>query len=79
MGGVWIISGIVIKWCKCKVFTGNEDEIVNLLEDEKAEEVVDSGDRDIRIGVSSIVVERPVCRKESLIFDDNICFRKLLC
>ena len=70
-GGVWIISVIIIKWCKCKVFTGNEEEMVNLLEDEKEEAVVDSGDRDIRIGVGSTVVERPVCRRESLIFDDN--------
>ena len=71
-GGMWIISVIIIKWCKCKVFTGkntNKEEMVNLLEDE--EEVVDSGDSDIRIGVSSTVVERPVCRRESLIFDDN--------
>ena len=44
--------------------------MVNLLEDEKEEEVVDR-DRDIRIGTSSTVVERPICRKESLIFDDN--------
>ena len=54
IGGVWIISVIIIKWCKCKVFTGkntNEEEMVNLLEDE--EEVMDSGDRDIHIGVSS--------------------------
>ena len=74
IGGVWIISVIIIKWCKCKVFTGkntNAEEMVNLLEDEEEEEVVDSGDRDIRIGVSSTVVERPVCRRESLIFDDN--------
>ena len=70
IGGVWIISVIIIKWCKCKVFTGNEEEMVNLLEDEE-EEVVDSGDRDVHIGVSSTVVERPVCRRESLIFDDN--------
>ena len=70
-GGVWIIIVIIIKWCKCKVFNGNEEEMVNLLEDEEEEEVVDSGDRDIRIGVSSTVVERPVCRRESLIFDDN--------
>ena len=70
IGGVWIISVIIIKWCK--VFTGkntNEEEMVNLLED--VEEVVDSGDRDIRIGVSSTVLECPVCRRESLIFDDN--------
>ena len=73
VGGVWIISVIIIKWCKCKVFTGktNKEEIVNLLEDEEEEEVVDSGDRDIHIGVSSTVVERTVCRRESLIFDDN--------
>ena len=74
VGGVWIISVIIIKWCKCKVFTGkktNKEEMVNLLEDEEEEEVVDSEDRDIRIGVSSTVVERPVCRRESLIFDDN--------
>ena len=73
-GGVWIISVIIIKWCKCKVFTGkntNEEEMVNLLEDEEEEEVVDSGYRDIHIGVSSTVVERPLCRRESLIFDDN--------
>ena len=73
-GGVWIISVIIIKWCKCKVSTvrnTNEEEMVNLLEDEEEEEVVDSGDRDIRIGVSSTVVERPVCRRESMIFDDN--------
>ena len=71
LGGVWIISVIIIKWCKCKVFAGKEEELLNLLEDEKEEEVVDSGDRDIHIGVSSTVVERPVCRRESLIFDDN--------
>ena len=65
LGGVWIIGVIIIKWCKCK-----EEEMVNLLEDEE-EVVVDSGDRDIHIGVSSTVVERPVCRRESLIFDDN--------
>ena len=72
-GGVWIISVIIIKWCKSKVFTGknNKEEMVNLLEDEEEEEVVDSGDRDIHIGVSSTVVERPLCRRESLIFDDN--------
>ena len=72
-GGLWIIGGIIIKWCKSKVFTGknNKKEMVNLLEDEEEEEVVDSGDRDIHIGVSSTVVERPVCRRESLIFDDN--------
>ena len=44
--------------------------LVNLLEDEE-EVVVDSGYRDIHIGVSSTVLERPVCRRESLIFDDN--------
>ena len=74
IGGVWIMSVIIIKWCKCKVFTGkntNAEEMVNLLEDGEEEEIVDSGDRDIRIGVSSTVVERPVCRRESLIFDDN--------
>ena len=74
IGGMWIISVIIIKWCKCEVFTGkntNKDEMVNLLEDEEEGEVVDSGDRDIRIGVSSTVVERPVCRRESLIFDNN--------
>ena len=49
----------------------NEEEMVNLLEDDEVEEVVDSGDRDIHIGVSSTVLERPVCRRESLIFDDN--------
>ena len=71
IGGVWIISVIMVKWCKCKVFTGkntNKEEMGNLLEEE---EVVDSGDRDIHIGVSSTVLERPVCRRESLIFDDN--------
>ena len=74
IGGVWIISIIIIKWYKCKVCTGkntNEEEIVNVLEDEEEEEVVDSGDRDIHIGVNSTVLERPVCRRESLIFDDN--------
>ena len=71
LGGVWIISVIIRKWCKCIVFTGKEEEMVNLLVDEKEQEVVDSGDRDIRIGVSSTVVERPICRRESLIFDDN--------
>ena len=71
IGGVWIISVIIIKWCKYKLFTGNEEEMVNLLEDEEEEEVVDSGDGDIHIGVSWTVVERPVCRRESLIFDDN--------
>ena len=73
-GGVWIISVIIIKWCKSKMFTlknTNAEEMVNLLEDEDEEEVVDSGDRDIHIGVSSTVVERPICRRESLIFDDN--------
>ena len=72
IGGVWIISVIIIKWCKCKMFSvknTNAEEMMNLLGDE--EEVVDSGDRDIHIGVSSTVVERPVCRRESLIFDDN--------
>ena len=44
--------------------------MVNLLEDEE-EEVMDSEDRDIHIGVNSTVVERPVCRRESLIFDDS--------
>ena len=74
IGGVWIISVIIIKWCKIKMSTGkntNEEEMVNLLEDEEEEEVVDSGDRDIHIGVSSTVLERPVCRRESLIFDDD--------
>ena len=74
IGGVWIISVIIIKCCKCKVFTGksiNKEQMVNLLEDEEEEEVVDSGYRDIHIGVSSTVLERPVCRRESLIFDDN--------
>ena len=69
IGGVWIISVIIIKWCKCKVFTGkntNKEEMVNILEDEEEDEVVDSEDRDIHIGVSSTVLERP----ESLIFDD---------
>ena len=73
VGGVWIISVIIIRWCKSKMSTGkntNEEEMVNLL-DEEEEEVVDSGDRDIRIGVSSTVLEPPVCRRESLIFDDN--------
>ena len=63
-----------MKWWKCKVFTGkntDEEEMVNLLEDKEEEEVVDSGDRDIHIGVSSTVVERPLCRRESLIFEDN--------
>ena len=71
VGGVWIISVIIIKWCKCKVFTGmktNKEEMVHLVEEE---EVVDSEDRDIHTGVSSTVVEHPVCRRESLIFDDN--------
>ena len=74
IGGVWIIIVIIIKWYKCKMCTGkntNKEEMVNLLEDEEEEAVVDSGDRDIHIGVSSTVVERPVCRRESLIFDDN--------
>ena len=73
IGGVYIISVIIIKWCKSKISTGknsNEEELVNLL-DEEEEEVVDSGDRDIHIGVSSTVLEHPVCRRESLIFDDN--------
>ena len=42
-----------------------------MVEDEEEEEVVDSGDIDIHIGVNSTVVERPVCRRESLISDDN--------
>ena len=46
------------------------EKMINLLEAEE-EEVVDSGDRDIHIGVSSTVLELPVCRRESLIFDDN--------
>ena len=74
IGGVWIISVIIIKWCKSKMSTDkntNEEEMVNLLEDEEEEEVVDSGDIDIHIGVNSTVLERPVCRRESLIFDDN--------
>ena len=71
LGGVWILSVIIRKWWKCIVFTGKEEEMANLLEDEKEKEIVDSGDKDIRIGVSSTVVERPVCRRESLIFDDN--------
>ena len=74
IGGVWIISVIIRKWCKYKLSTvrnTNEEEMVNLLEDKEEEEVVDNGDRDIRIGVSSTVVERPVCRRESMIFDDN--------
>ena len=73
IGGVWIISMIIIKWCKRKVCTGkntNAEEIVNLL-DEEEEDVVDSGDIDIHIGVNSTELERPVCRRESLIFDDN--------
>ena len=37
----------------------NQKEIVDLLEDEE-EEIVDSGDRDIHIGVSSTVLEHPV-------------------
>ena len=70
IGGVWIISVIVIKWIKNKMSTGTNtgEEMVKLLEDE---EVADSGDIDIHIGVSSTVLERPVCRRESLIFDDN--------
>ena len=74
IGGVWIISVIIIKWCKSKMCTGkntNEEEMVNLLEDKEEEQVVDSGDKDIHIGVNSTVVERPVCRRESLIFDDK--------
>ena len=73
IGGVWIISVIIMKWCERKMSTcknTNEEEMVNLL-DEEEEEVVDSGDRDIHIGVSSTVLERPICRRESLIFDDN--------
>ena len=74
IGGVWIISVIIIKWCKSKMSTDKntkEDEMVKLLEDEEEEEVVDSEDRDIYIGVNSTVVECPVCRRESLIFDDS--------
>ena len=71
IGGVWIISVIIIKWCRCKGKNTNAEEMVNIFEDEEEEEVVDSGDRDIHIGVSSTVLERPVCRRESLIFDDN--------
>ena len=47
-----------VKWCKSKKSTGkntNEEEMINLLQDEEEEEVVDSGDRDIHIGVSSTV------------------------
>ena len=57
IGGVWIISVIIIKWCKRKMCTDkitNEEETVNLLE------LVDSGDENNRIGVNSTVVERPV-------------------
>ena len=70
IGGVWIISVIVIKWFQNKMSTGKNtnEEMVKLLEDE---EVADSGDIDIHIGVNSTVLERPVCRRESLIFDDN--------
>ena len=70
IGGVWIISVIVIKWFQNKISTdkNTNEEMVKLLEDE---EVVDSGDIDIHIGVNSTVLERPVCRRESLIFDDN--------
>ena len=70
IGGVWIIIVIIIKWCKSKMSSTNAEEVVNLL-NEKIEEVVDSGDRDIHIEVSSTVLEHPVCRRESLIFDDN--------
>ena len=38
--------------------------------DEEEEEVGDSGYRDIHIRVISTLVERPVCRRESLI---NVC------
>ena len=69
IGGMWIISTIIIKWCKIKTAGKNTNE-ANLLEDVEEEEVVDSGDRDIHIGVNSTVLERPVCRRESLIFDD---------
>ena len=69
IGGVWIISVIIIKLCKYKGKNTNAEEMVNLLEDE--EEVVDSGDRDIHIGVSSTFLERPINRRESLIFEDN--------
>ena len=70
IGGVWIISVIVIKSFQNRMSTGKNtnEEMVKLLEDE---EVADSGDTDIHIGVNSTVVERPVCRRESLIFDDN--------
>ena len=74
IGGMWIISVIIIKWCKSKMSIGkntNDEEMVNLLEDEEEEEVVDSGDIDIHIGVNSTVLERLICRRESLIFDDN--------
>ena len=71
IGGVWIISMTIIKWCKSKMSTGKNtnEEILNLLKHK--EEVVDSGDIDIHIGVKSTVLEHPVCRRESLIFDDN--------
>jgi len=74
IGGVWIMCRIVIKQCKSEVFTcrhTNKEEMVNLLDEEEEKEVVDSGDRDIHIGVSSTVLDRPICRRESLIFDDN--------
>ena len=67
IGGVWIISVIIIKWCKSKMCTGkntsNEGELEDLLPGE-GDEIVDSGDRDIHFGVSSTVVERPVFRRE---------------
>ena len=79
IGGVCIISMIIIKWCKSKKCTGkntNEEEMINLV-DEEEEEVVDSGNRDIHIEVNLTILERPVCSgdtrdsRESLIFDDN--------
>ena len=51
-------------------YKNTNEEILNLLKHEE-EEVVDSGDIDIHIGVKSTVLEHPVCRRESLIFDDN--------
>ena len=49
----------------------NTNEMVYLSEDEEEQEVVDSENRDIYIGINSAVLERPVCRRGSLIFDDN--------
>ena len=61
IGGLWIISVIIIKWCKSKMscFKNTNEDMVNLLD----EPVVDHEDISIGWG-SSTVLERPVYKRE---------------